>query len=100
MMRKSIALLLLATLPAVGHAAAAGAAVSLRIEGREIPLSANVQSRLAHLAREAMKMCGPNTRQHPHNFGASALRASLRHERTLQASRLHVVYDRPFQTVS
>src|SRR5688572_24125889 len=100
MMRKSIALFLIAAVQAAGPAAAAGAAVSLRIDGREIPLSASVQARLAHLARETMKLCGPNTRQHPHNFGGSALLASLRHERLLQASRLHVVYDRPFQTVS
>ena len=98
MMRKSIAVLLLAALQATGHAA--GASVSLRIDGREIPLSANVETRLADLARETMKLCGPNTRQHPHNFAGSAMLASLRHERILQASRLHVVYDRPFQTVS
>lgn len=101
MMRKSIvALFVLAAVHATGDAAAAGAAVSLRIDGREIPLSANVRTRLAHLARETMKLCGPNTRQHPHNFGGSALLASLRHERVLQATRLHVAYDRPFQTVS
>ena len=100
MMRKPIVTLLLAALQATGHAAAAGAVVSLRIDGREIPLSANAETRLADLARETMKLCGPNTRQHAHNFAGSALRASLRHERTLQTTRLHVVYDRPFQTVS
>jgi hypothetical protein len=100
MMRKAIALFLLAAVQAAGHCAAAGATVSLRIDGREIPLAATVETRLADLAHEAMKRCGPNTRQHPHNFGPSALLASPRHERILQRSRLHVVYDRPFHTVS
>ena len=100
--RTSIAAVALAVLQAAGGAAAqpGGAVVSLRIDGTEIALSAAVGARLADLAREAMRLCGPNTRQHPHNFGRAALLASLRRERTLETSRLHVVYDRPFESVS
>jgi hypothetical protein len=102
MMRTSMAVVAFAVLQAANGAAAQerGAAVSLRIDGREIPLSATVGARLAGLARETMKHCGPNTRQHPHNFGVAAMRALLRHQRTLETSRLHVVYERPFETVS
>lgn len=77
-----------------------GAAVSLRIDGKSIALSASAGVRLASLARETMSRCGPNTRQHPHNFGGAATLAPLRRERTLETSRLHIVYDRPFETVS
>lgn len=78
----------------------AGAAVSLRIDGAEIPLSAGLRARLAGLARETMGRCGPNTRHHPHNFGVAAILASERRQRTLEGSRLHVVYDAPFETAS
>jgi hypothetical protein len=102
MMRTLIAAVAFAALQAAAGAVAqeGGAAVSLRIDGREIPLSATVSARLAGLARETMKFCGPNTRQHPHNFAGAAMLPVLRHERTLESSRLHVVYDRPFETVS
>lgn len=84
------------------HASAAGAAdeVSLRIGAREIPLSASLGARLADLARDTMRRCGPNTTQHAHNFGVAAMLASQRRDRTLEGSRLHVVYERPFETVS
>lgn len=102
MVRTSIAVMLIATLPGPAGAGARDveAVTSLRIEGREVALPAPVGARLAGLAREALRACGPNTLQHPHNFGASALLAPLRRERTLQGSRLHVVYARPFETVS
>lgn len=102
MMRTSVAAVAFAALQAAGGAAAqgGGASVSLRIDGREIPLSAAVGARLAGLARETMKVCGPNTRQHPHNFGGAAMLAPLRRERALETSRLHVVYDRPFESAS
>jgi hypothetical protein len=77
-----------------------GAAVSLRIDGKEVALSAAVGARLAGLARETLKRCGPNTRQHPGNFAGTATLAPLRRDRTLETSRLHVVYDRPFESVS
>src|SRR5687768_7502997 len=101
MMHISIVAVALAALQvASGAAAEGGAAVSLRIDGSEIPLSATAATRLAGLAREAMKTCGPNTLQHPHNFGRAAVLAPMRRERTLETSRLHVVHDRPFATVS
>ena len=101
-MRTPIAAVAFAVLQAASGAAAqeGKAAVSLRIDGREIALSADVRTRLAGLARETMKQCGPNTRQHPHNFGGAAMLALPRRERTLETSRLHVVYDRPFQALS
>ena len=101
-MRTSFTAVAFAALQAASGAAAqgGGAAVSLRIDGTEIPLSASVGARLADLARDTMKACGPNTRQHPHNFGGSAMLAPLRRERALETSRLHVVYERPFETVS
>ena len=101
-MRTSIAVVAFAALQAASGAAAheGGAAVSLRIDARAISLPASVGERLASLARETMSRCGPNTRQHPHNFGGAAMLASLRRERTLESSRLHIVYDRPFETVS
>jgi hypothetical protein len=102
MIRTSIAAVASAAMLAANGASAQDgvAAVSLRIEGKEIALPASVGARLAALARETMQRCGPNTRQHPHNFGAAALLASARLERTLERSRLHVVYDRAFESVS
>jgi hypothetical protein len=102
MMRKSIAVSALVALQAATGALAqeGGASVSLRIDGREIPLSATVGARLADLARETMERCGPNTRQHPQNFVGAAMLAPLRRERILETSRLHVAYDRAFETVS
>ncbi len=101
-MRRSIAAIVFATLQAASEAAAqeGGDRVSLRIEGREIPISAAGGARLAGLARETVKLCGPNTRQHPHNFGGAAMLAPVRLERALETSRLHVVYSRTFETVS
>lgn len=79
---------------------AEGGTVSLRLGGKEIALPAGVGVRLATLARERLQRCGPNTRHHPHNFVGSAVLAPLRHQATLEGSRLHVVYDVPFETVS
>lgn len=100
--RTSIAMVTFAVLQAASGVAAqdGGAAVSLRIDGTEIALSTTVGARLAGLARETLKACGPNTRQHPHNFGDAAMLASQRRERTLATSRLHVVYERSFETAS
>jgi hypothetical protein len=74
--------------------------VSLRLAGKEVALPGGVSARLATLARETFARCGPNTRQHPHNFGPSATLASVRRDRTLDGSRLHIAYDAPFATVS
>jgi hypothetical protein len=102
MRRKWIALGVFAGMHAASGAAApeGAASVSLRVDGAEVALSAAARTRLAALARETVQLCGPNTRQHPHNFGSSAMLAALRRDRTLGTSRLHVVYARPFETVS
>ena len=78
----------------------AASAVSLRLGGKEIPLSAALGARLTSLARETLSRCGPNTRQHPHNFGLAALLADQRWQRVRDGSRLHVVFGTPFDTVS
>ena len=77
-----------------------GATVSLRVDGREIPLSRAGERLLSLLAREATASCGPNTRHHPHNFAGAATLAPQRRERILETSRIHVIYDRPFDSVS
>lgn len=90
----------LAFVAAQASVGAAADEVSLRIGAREIPLSASLGARLADLARDTMRRCGPNTARHAHNFGVAAILASQRRDRTLESSRLHVVYERPFETVS
>ena len=100
-MRALVAIVLAgAQLLAAGPVNANEGSVSLRLGGREVALPGGVGMRLATLAREAFSRCGPNTRQHPHNFGASAMLASVRRDRTLEGSRLHIAYDAPFATVS
>lgn len=87
---------------AAGPAAAQDAVstISLRLGGKEVPLSAELRARLTGLARETLSRCGPNTRHHPHNFGLAAMLASERWRRVLEGSRLHIVLDTPFETVS
>lgn len=74
--------------------------MSLRLGGDEVPLSPALSARLADLARDVFRRCGPNSVEHPHNFGAAAAAAPQRWKRTLSASRLHVVYAKPFDSVS
>lgn len=101
MMRASVAAVALALVQASGAAAQEGAsAVSLRLDGNEIALSASLSARLSGLARESMRLCGPNTRHHPQNFGLAAILATERWQRALKGSRLHVIYDAPFETQS
>jgi len=78
----------------------AAAALSLRLGGEEVPQSAQLRARLTGLARETSSLCGPNTRHHPHNFGLAAMLAAERWQRVLEGSRLHIVFDTPFETVS
>lgn len=74
--------------------------VSLRLGGKEIALSPMLSERLARLAHEVLERCGPNTLEHPHNFGLSALLAGERWSRTQQGSRLYIAYAKPFESVS
>lgn len=95
-----IRLAAVALVTALAAGAARSETVSLRLGGKEIALPAAVNARLAALARETFSHCGPNTRQHPHNFGPSAALASMRRERTLESSRLDVTFPTPVKTVS
>lgn len=74
--------------------------VSLRLGGREVPISPGLRERLAGLAREMLHRCGPNTRQHPDNFGPAAIGVERRWERVLEGSRLRVVFAAPIVTES
>jgi hypothetical protein len=74
--------------------------VSLRLGGKDVPLTPELTARLTELARAVFERCGPNSIQHPHNFGRAAARAPERWKRTLAGSRLHVIYAKPFETVS
>jgi hypothetical protein len=74
--------------------------VSLRLGGSEVALTEATHARLETLSREMLSRCGPNTLQHPHNFGLAAPTAVERHTRTLAGSRLHVVFSKPFVSES
>jgi hypothetical protein len=74
--------------------------VSLRLAGKEIPLSPSVEKRLSALAREALARCGPNTTQHPGNFGLAALGVEQRWKQVLEGSRLRIRFAEPFLTES
>jgi hypothetical protein len=88
-------LVLLAAQPA-----AAQDEVSLRLGGKEVQLTPALGEGLAALARQILERCGPNSVEHPQNFGLSGLAAGERWRRTLEGSRLHVAYATPFESVS
>lgn len=77
-----------------------GQEISLRLGGKEIALAAATTRRLAELARERLARCGPNTLQHPDNFGLAAHGIEARWWRLAAGSRLRVVFKEPFVTVS
>jgi hypothetical protein len=74
--------------------------VSIRLGGKEVPVSSALRERLAGLAREITRRCGPNTLQHPHNFGPAARLSGERWQRVLEGSRLYVAYTESFESVS
>ena len=75
--------------------------VSLRLGGKEIQLPAPVKARLAGLARETLQRCGPNTRNHPDNFGFAALTVEKRWKELSEGgSRLRVAFAEPFKSES
>jgi hypothetical protein len=74
--------------------------VSLRLGGKEVQLGPASRERLATLAREALSRCGPNTAQHPGNFGLAALGVEQRWQQLLRGSRLRVLFAEPFVTES
>lgn len=74
--------------------------VSLRLGGKEIPITHSLKERLAALARETLSRCGPNTTQHPGNFGLAALGVEGRWKGLAEGSRLRVRFAEPFLTES
>lgn len=79
---------------------AAADEVSLRLGGREVRLEPALRERLAGLARETLRRCGPNTRQHADNFGLAAAGVESRWQRLLEGSRLRVAFAEPFVSES
>ena len=74
--------------------------VSLRLGGKDVPLTPALSERLAALVQGRLARCGPNTLQHPGNFGLTAAGADRRWKRLLEGSRLRVVFAQPFVTES
>jgi hypothetical protein len=74
--------------------------VSLRLGSKEIELRPAVKERLAGLARDVLRRCGPNTTRHPGNFGLAAIGVEERWKRLVEGSRLRVVFAQPFVTES
>jgi hypothetical protein len=93
-MRPLLALLLIMA----GVASAQDA--SLRLGGKEIPLAREAQVRLTSLAREMFSRCGPNTLQHPGNFGLAAYGTEKRWANVDEGSRLHIRFAEPFLSTS
>ena len=96
-----LALLLLVVNPA-SHAAdpADVKSLTLRLSGADVQLPDAVSARLAGTVREWVSSCGPNSLQHPQNFGPLAQETESRWHRMLGSSRLHVVYAQPFESVA
>jgi hypothetical protein len=74
--------------------------VSLRVGGKEVRLTPQVSEQLAKLAREALSRCGPNTTQHPGNFGLAALGVEGRWKELSEGSRVRIRFAEPFVTES
>ncbi|HEX2649601.1 MAG TPA: hypothetical protein VHN19_06645 [Burkholderiales bacterium] len=75
--------------------------VSLRLGGKEIQLPAPLRAKIVGFARETLARCGPNTRQHPDNFGASALTVDKRWKALSEGgSRLRIAFGEPFKSES
>jgi len=88
----------LIALAASGSAAADE--VSLRLAGKEVQLTREVQQRVAGLAREALQRCGPNSTAHPGNFGLGAFGVEKRWNELAQGSRLRIRFAEPFVSES
>ena len=88
--------------PAAAPAIAQGSVgkLSLRLGGKDVVLSPALGGRLAGMARDRLRRCGPNTLQHPGNFGLAAIEVEQRWQRLLEGSRLQVVFAQPFMTES
>jgi hypothetical protein len=88
---------------ALALCAATGAAqemLSLRLGGKEVPTPPALAAKLADLSRQMLRACGPNTQQHPGNFGLRAVSVEHRWKRMLDESRLRIVFAEPFVSQS
>ena len=74
--------------------------VSLRLGGKEVQLTPQLEQKLARLARETLERCGPNTSRHPGNFGLASLGVEGRWKELMEGSRLRVVFAAPFLSES
>ena len=74
--------------------------VSLRLGGKDVQLSPQVSNKLAGLSREALTRCGPNTTQHPGNFGLASIGVEGRWKALAEGSHLRVRFAGPFVTES
>lgn len=99
-MMRTIPFLTLALFIAVPVLAQESRPVSLRLGGKDVALSATATERLVARARALMARCGPNTALHPGNFGQNVGQTETRWRRTLDGSRLAIVFTPPIQTQS
>jgi hypothetical protein len=74
--------------------------LSLRLGGKDVPLSPALRVRLAELSRQMLSQCGPNSQQHPGNFGLAAAGVEQRWKRMLDESRLRIRFAEPFVSQS
>jgi hypothetical protein len=70
--------------------------LSLRLGGKDVPVSPALKARLAELSRQMLSRCGPNTLQHAGNFGLAAAGVEQRWKRMLGESRLRIQFAEPF----
>ena len=90
--------LLFLALLAAGSACAQDA--SLRLGGKDVALTSEARARVGELAREMLSRCGPNTLQHPGNFGLAAFGTEKRWATVVEGSRLRIRFDEPFVSTS
>jgi hypothetical protein len=92
--------LLAATIALCAATAAAQETLTLRLGGKDVAMSSELRTKLGRLARELLRRCGPNTLQHPGNFGLAAAGVEQRWKRMLDESRLRIVFAEPFVSQS
>src|SRR5207244_368851 len=76
------------------------AETSLRLGGKDVALSTDTRARVQELAREMFSRCGPNTLQHPGNFGLAAYGTEKRWASVMDGSRLRISFAEPFVSTS
>jgi hypothetical protein len=88
--------LLAATMALCAATGSAQEILSLRLGGKDVLLSPALRVRLADLSKQMLRQCGPNTQQHPGNFGVAAAGVEQRWKRMLGESRLRIQFAEPF----